>query len=256
MSSPLQNDNFSQQIESDSKITFHEQTPKIILFISIMFLLAPIGNFSLSFHFLNIPNWYDPATFLKLLRLIETWDWIWNILVFISGALLLFRRKLAWLAATVSLIIVIISNFKSFFGSGAGPLNFSHLSICMIGTLSALAIILHFRFPYLDRRDNWLKLNRRKKVEMNTQILFQGDSKLDVQLTNISRSGAFVKIGIGNSSSLKPGELITLKLGQDFDVICVIKFKSDAGLGLQFSEQNPPLIFGKIKSYFDNISSD
>lgn len=131
-----------------------------VYLIAILFLLAPIGNILISFAGSGVANWYSVDILFPFLKTIPFMDWLWLGLLFLTGVLLFRPHKLTWSLAIFSLLMVLIINAFRIFTADQNSIDpiflkvFSVLAI--ICTLGLLVIAAYFRFPYLDRRAQWL----------------------------------------------------------------------------------------------------
>ncbi len=134
--------------------------PYGIYFLATLFILAPLGNIFISFSGAGIENWYQPQIFYSLMRTITAIDWAWLSLLIITGVFLFKPHKLSWSLAIVTLLIVLCITAFRVFQADTNSIEphflkiFSLLSVII--TLGVLVIAFYFRFPYLDRRTEWL----------------------------------------------------------------------------------------------------
>ncbi len=134
--------------------------PYGIYFLATLFILAPLGNILISFSGAGIENWYQPQIFYSLMRTITAIDWAWLSLLIITGVFLFKPHKLSWSLAIVTLLIVLGITAFRVFQADTNSIEphflkiFSLLSVII--TLGVLVIAFYFRFPYLDRRTEWL----------------------------------------------------------------------------------------------------
>ncbi|RYZ80328.1 MAG: PilZ domain-containing protein, partial [Proteobacteria bacterium] len=131
-----------------------------IYIIAVLFMIAPLGNILISFAGSGVENWYTPSMFVQLLATIPATDWLWLAGVFISGVALLIRHKTTWMFAVVVLLLVLGMNTMRAFNledAGVNP-EFvrAQILISIFVTFSVLIIAFYARFPYLDRRQQWL----------------------------------------------------------------------------------------------------
>ncbi len=134
--------------------------PTGVYLIAILFLLAPIGNILISFAGSGVTNWYNPSVLGPFLRTIPGLDWLWLTLLFFTGVLLFRPHKLTWSLAILMLFMVLSINAYRLFNVDGNSINPTFLKVfsilAIICTLSVLVISFYFRFPYLDRRAQWL----------------------------------------------------------------------------------------------------
>lgn len=209
--------------------------PVGVYFLAVLFLLAPIGNIFISFAGSGLQNWYEPTIFFALLQTVPLLDWLWLTLLFITGILLFRPHKLSWSIAIGVLVVVLIMNAFRIFSADANSIDpiflkvFSLLAI--ICTLSVLVIAFYFRFPYLDRRSQWVSTkpssDRRTAVRF-TELDRRDDPSSDAKFFNIrtsvdcsgqkamteSLSETGCRISFDHPSAFKKGDNVTLKFSE------------------------------------------
>ncbi|WP_374030177.1 PilZ domain-containing protein [Bdellovibrio bacteriovorus] len=170
--------------------------PTGVFFLAFLFMLAPLGNLLLSFAASGVPGWYEIPVLKAFLQTVSPLDWFWLSLLFITGILLLKPHKTTWTLAIVSLCFVLTINCYRFFTKDFAPdstLVQWQLVLSSILTFTILILALYFRFPYLDRRAQWLfptahRYSFRTPVDVVAQDIFQGVTE------SISVSGARVRL--------------------------------------------------------------
>lgn len=169
--------------------------PTGVYIIAALFLLAPFGNILISFAGSGVRNWYDLSVILPFLQSIPALDWVWLGLLFVTGLLLFRPHKLSWSIAIFTLLLVLGINAYRIFNVDANSIDpvflkvFSVLAI--ICTLSVLVIASYFRFPYLDRRSNWL--SNTKRFDARTPVVAEG---LKAVTESISATGCRISFDI------------------------------------------------------------
>ena len=186
--------------------------PVGIYILAILFILAPIGNILISFGGSGVEGWYHPEIFPKLAAEIPLADWLWLFAIFIVGVALLLRHKSAWMAAVIVLLIVLVMNTFRAFNIDESALNaeFVRVQILMsiLVTFSVLIIAFYARYPYLDRRQQWMfPTAHRYDVKTSVTVHIAGDVKGVTQ----SVSSAGVRI-------LMPKVVDALKHAKDLEV--------------------------------------
>lgn len=182
--------------------------PVGVYFIAALFLLAPIGNILISFAGSGVDNWHNFGVLLPFLQSIPALDWIWLGLLFVTGILLFRPHKLSWSIAIFTLLLVLAINAYRLFNVDTNSIDpvflkvFSILAI--ICTLSVLVISFYFRFPYLDRRANWLTNVRRFDIRTPATV---GDVKAVTE--SISYTGC--RLSFDTPPELKREEVIRIK---------------------------------------------
>lgn len=148
--------------------------PTGVYIIAILFLLAPIGNIAISFAGSGVTGWYKLNVFLPFLQSVPAIDWVWLSLVFISGVLLFRPHKLSWSIAIITLFLVLAINAYRLYQVDSNSIDLNFLKVfsvmAIVCTLSILVIAFYFRFPYLDRRSNWIGNIQRYDMRTNAVI--------------------------------------------------------------------------------------
>jgi len=131
-----------------------------IYILALLFMLAPLGNILISLAGSGVDRWYYPSQFVQLIETIPFADWLWLAGIFIAGISLMMRHKSAWLIAVVALFIVLGMNTYRAFTIDETVLNpeFVRMQILVsiLVTFSVLIIAFYARYPYLDRRQQWM----------------------------------------------------------------------------------------------------
>ncbi len=172
--------------------------PLLIKAIVIGLILAPIGNFAATFSALGIPDWYYPHQYIKLVANVSPIDLAWNLLLFVSGILLLLRRKLAWAIAVFAIFAALAANFYNWYYDTTN-LNSGFFALTSLGSLAMIGVLFYFRYPHLDRRDRWLSSNTRHPVTVKVEIL--APVAISAMLINISATGALLEVPEANIGS-------------------------------------------------------
>ncbi len=168
--------------------------PTGMCLMAILFILAPLGNLLISFVSSEFVN--SQSGFLSFAQSVSNLDWMWLGLLFLTGVLLLRAHKATWTLAIGSLMLVLFINLYRW---GNGEFSDSGLFVhgqlfmsCLI-TAFVLLLAFYFRFPYLDRRAQWLfpaaaRYEFRTPVNVVAQDIFEGVTE------SISASGARVRL--------------------------------------------------------------
>lgn len=131
-----------------------------IYILALLFMVAPLGNIFLSLAGSGVDQWYEFDILKQLLLSIPFADWLWLGGVFIAGCTLLMRHKSAWMLAVLVLGLVLVMNTYRAFTLDDSILNpeFVRMQILVsiLVTFSVLIIAFYARYPYLDRRQQWM----------------------------------------------------------------------------------------------------
>jgi len=204
-----------------------------VLLLSICFLLAPFGNMAISFHMMNIPGWYNPGTFFSLFRSLSNLDFALSASIVVTGFLLLFRRKIAWTMAIATLLFSLALNlFLIFQNMNVQGRMIPQALASAISSLSIGFLIFRFRYPYLDRRDNWSTVHRRHKVRIPCEATIP--FAMSMIIGNISKSGAFLNVEESQLARLSIGNLVKLQIEADFLLEGNIIHKKADGFAIRF----------------------
>lgn len=165
--------------------------PVGIYILAILFVLAPIGNILISFAGSGINNWYEPSVFMAFLQSIPAWDWAWLLLLIITGILLFRPHKLSWSFAIFTLVLILVVNAVRLHSADTNSIDPGYLKIfsalALLCTIGVLVIAFYFRFPYLDRRADWVK--NLERYDIKTTAVVEG---VTCQTESISLSGCRV----------------------------------------------------------------
>lgn len=179
-----------------------------VYMIATLFLLAPFGNILISFAGSNIQNWYDLSVIVPFLLSIPAFDWIWLGLLFVTGLLLFRPHKLSWSLAIFTLFAILSINAYRLYHIDANSIDPIFLKIfsvlAIICTLAVLVVAFYFRFPYLDRRANWLSSDRR--FDLRTAVLVQ-----DMKAVTESVSYSGCRFSFDVPCPYSRGERVSLK---------------------------------------------
>lgn len=182
--------------------------PTGVYIIATLFLLAPFGNILISFAGSQVHNWYDLSVLGPFLQSIPALDWIWLGLLFVTGLLLFRPHKLSWSLAIFTLLLVLSINAYRLYhidGNSIDPVFLKVFSLlAIICTLAVLVISFYFRFPYLDRRANWI--TNEKRFDLRTPASVDGVKAIT---ESISFTGC--RLSFDQPCHLKKGERVQIK---------------------------------------------
>lgn len=181
----------SQDQSSDLK------QPVGIYILALLFMLAPLGNIILSFAGSGVDNWYYPREFFELMQTIPVMDWLWLGGIFISGAALLARHKSAWLVAVVALLLVLVMNTYRAFTIDETILNPEfvrvQILVSILVTFSVLIIAFYARYPYLDRRQQWM-FPTAHRYDVKTSVVVHTGGDLAGVTESVSTAGIRIRL--------------------------------------------------------------
>jgi hypothetical protein len=170
----------------------HLKKPTGVLILACLFLIAPFGNLLISFAGSGVKDWYNPSVMFGFVSTVSMLDWCWLSLLFITGLFLLRPHKTSWSLAIITLLVVLgINTYRAYSGTlgRSGDFVKWQLGISFVVTLVVLVIAFYFRFPYLDRRAQWLfptahRFEIKTPADVVAQEIFEGVTE------SLSHSGA------------------------------------------------------------------
>lgn len=164
-----------------------------VYILALLFIFAPIGNILISFAGSGVQNWYEPSVINAFLQSIPLWDWLWLSLLVLAGILLFRPHKLSWSFAIFTLILVLAINAFRLYSTDNNSIDPNYLRVfsivALLCTLGVLTIAFYFRFPYLDRRADWVK--NIERYDAVTDILIDGSHG---QTESISVTGCRLRL--------------------------------------------------------------
>lgn len=205
--------------------------------LATLFLLAPLGNILISFAGSGVQSWYLPSVFFPFLQSIPVMEWSWLSLLFLTGLLLFRPHKLSWSVAIFTLLLVLsINAYRLYYGdsNSIDPVFLKVFSLlAMICTLSVLIIAFYFRFPYLDRRANWL--TNTKRFDIRTIAICSG---IKAFTESISYTGC--RISFNKPNTFLTHDVVRLQFPEisKIEVETVVIEKLEFGVRVEFVNLN------------------
>jgi len=183
-----------------------------IYILALLFMLAPLGNILVSFAGSGVTNWYYPSEFIELIKTIPAMDWLWLAGIFVAGLALLLRHKSAWMVAVFALLIVLAMNTYRAFTIDETVLNPEfvrvQILISILVTFSVLIIAFYARYPYLDRRQQWM-FPTAHRYDVKTPVIVHTGGDLAGLTESISTAGIRIRLA-------KPAESLKGKTEIEF----------------------------------------
>lgn len=180
----------SQEQSSDLK------QPIGIYILALLFMMAPLGNILVSFAGSGVTNWYHPAAFFELVKTIPAMDWLWLAGIFVAGFALLVRHKSAWLVAVMALLVVLAMNTYRAFTIDETVLNPEfvrvQILISILVTFSVLIIAFYARYPYLDRRQQWM-FPTAHRYDVKTPVIVHTGGNMSGTTESVSTAGIRIR---------------------------------------------------------------
>ncbi len=209
--------------------------PTGVYILAFLFLLAPIGNIIISFAGSGVSNWYEPNVFSAFLLTIPGFEWLWLGLLFISGILLFRPHKLSWSLAIFTLVAILFLNIYRMYLGDENSIDIKYLKVfsvvALLCTLGVLVIAFYFRFPYLDRRANWVK--NIERFDLVTPITV---NNINGKTTSISLTGC--RIQLETNSNFKINEILSLVVTEIFNQTLKAQVVESSGTDLRVEFNN------------------
>lgn len=161
-----------------------KQRPWEITLISIVYILAPVGNI-LQAMFVN------HYTFGSLIQHLKVIDWIILISYPVIGILVFSVKKWGWYLFIAFSFILIVLNVIGYIRNP----NYSFVMLIVFNILiiavTALFFNKHVMSPYFNPRVRWWEVPARFKLNL-TATLHSDQTIIESQILDISKSGCFV----------------------------------------------------------------
>lgn len=219
--------------------------PTGVYLIAILFLLAPIGNILISFAGSGVNNWYDLGVLIPFVQSIPAFEWVWLGLLFLTGVLLFRPHKLSWSIAIITLLLILSINAYRLYHVDLNSIDPTFLKVfsllAIICTLSVLVISFYFRFPYLDRRANWL--TTAKRFDIRTGVLI---NNFKSSTESLSQTGC--RLSFDQHRDFKNDEIVKLKFAEIPDVEIQAKVIESLEFGVRVEFTN---LSGEVKNKFE-----
>ena len=183
--------------------------------VALLFVVAPLANIVVSFAGAGVNQWYRPAQFFALVWTIALVDWIWIAGTIISGVALFLRHKSTWLIAVTSLVIVLLWNgYRALkLEPTATDAEFVRVQIifAVVVSLSILVIGFYARYPYLDRRQQWI-FPTAQRFSVRTPVVVHAGRDFAGLTESVSSAGLLVRLAEPTELPGNPTEVeLTLK---------------------------------------------
>jgi hypothetical protein len=162
-----------------------KQRPWEIILISVIYILAPIGNI-LQAMFIN------HSTFPDLIHQFKVIDWLILISYPVIGVLVFTVKKWGWYLFIAFSFILIILNVIGYLRN----VNYSFVMLIVFNVLivgiTALFFSRHVMSPYFNPRVRWWEVPARFKLNL-TATLHSDQNIIESQILDISKTGCFVQ---------------------------------------------------------------
>ena len=147
---------------------------------------------------------------------IQVFSWISWVFVFLAGVSLMIRHKSSWVIGLVLCMAFVVSTgFNLVKGIGVVPpsISVAQLLDCLLVVFIVATVFSLFRYPYLDRRQNWFAPTG-DRFEVSMSLLVNG---LKGETTDLSYTGAKIRVADGE---FKKGDSIRIQLVDVNDIQC------------------------------------
>ena len=149
-------------------------------------------------------------------------NWVGWVSVFGAGLTLMIRPKLSWVLGMILCGIFVISTLVSLF-KGFGvvdpAISTARVLDCLLVLFIVGTVFSFFRYPYLDRRQNWFAPTGDRFVVVTPVVL---NGKVNGETVDLSYTGARISVPEG-VESFKKDQVLTLVLSEINDIQCKAK---------------------------------
>ncbi len=145
-------------------------------------------------------------------------NWLSWIFVFGAGVTLMIRHKSSWIIG-IALCAAFVLNTSYHLVqelSVVDPIvSSARLLDCLIVVFIVVTVFSFFRYPYLDRRQNWFAPTGDRYVVMTSVML---DGKTEAQTVDLSYTGA--RISVPEGATYEKGQAVSIQLSEINDIQC------------------------------------
>lgn len=149
-------------------------------------------------------------------------NWVGWVSVFGAGMTLMIRHKLSWVVGMILCGVFVISTLVSLF-KGFGivdpVISTARVLDCFLVLFIVGTVFSFFRYPYLDRRQNWFAPTGDRFVVVTPVVL---NGKVNGETVDLSYTGARISVPEGVESFQKD-QVMTLVLSEINDIQCKAK---------------------------------
>lgn len=161
------------------------------------------------------------------------------VMIFFAGVSLLIRHKFSWMLGVISCTLFAVLAGYDILQGGSFRNDFFgfilQVTVLFFVVFVVVMTLLFFRYPYLDRRQNWLSPTA-NRYEVSIEALVNGVS---YTVKDISYTG--VQLRVSSAGAFEVGEVLVLQFPDISDLTCkgrVIRAEGEA-LHLEFVEMAP-----------------
>lgn len=228
--------------------------PMGVYIIGLIFLLSPLANILFSLYSSGESAWYILSNAMASIQGIYWFEWIWLSLLSLVGVLLLKNHRTSWLMAMFALTLIIFLNIYRFFYPPAGQANFAdiYLVSSVLATGAMWILAFYFRYPYIDRRSQWL-MAPANRYETRTSVQVLANDIYDGITESISISGVRVILqrDLGESQAKMRFMDILLPNIQNIKITCEVVDYTGNVLRMRFRRlhsKNRAILMSWLKS--------
>nr|BFD63496.1 hypothetical protein BdHM001_21770 [Bdellovibrio sp. HM001] len=165
-------------------------------------------------------------------------NWLSWIFVFGAGVTLMIRHKSSWILGVVLCAAFVVNTSYHLiqeFNTVDPIISSARLLDCLIVVFIVGTVFSFFRYPYLDRRQNWFAPTGDRYV-VATSVLLEG--RVEAQTVDLSYTGA--RIAVPEGVSYQKGQTVSVQLSEINDIQCAAKVIDLQGgiLRLHFADLN------------------
>ncbi|WP_413568223.1 PilZ domain-containing protein [Bdellovibrio sp. HCB117] len=157
----------------------------------------------------------------------QIFSWVGWLLIFGAGVSLMIRHKSSWLLGIVLCALFVLNTGYGLIRDmeHVDPLiSTAKLLDCLLVLFIVGTVSYFFRYPYLDRRQNWFAPTG-ERFSITTPVMLNG---IETQTLDLSYTGA--RIAVPGGASYKAGDKLALQFTDINDIQCsakVIDVKAD-----------------------------
>ncbi|WP_373997752.1 PilZ domain-containing protein [Bdellovibrio bacteriovorus] len=150
----------------------------------------------------------------------QIFSWVGWLLIFGAGVSLMIRHKSSWLLGIVLCALFVLNTGYGLIRDmeHVDPLiSTAKLLDCLLVLFIVGTVSYFFRYPYLDRRQNWFAPTG-ERFSIATPVILNGT---ETQTLDLSYTGA--RIAVPNAASYKAGDKLSVQFTDINDIQCSAK---------------------------------
>lgn len=149
-------------------------------------------------------------------------NWVGWVSVFGAGLTLMIRHKSSWVIGVLLCIVFVVSTLMSLikgFGVVDPVISSARVLDCLLVLFIVGTVFSFFRYPYLDRRQNWFAPTGDRFV-VATPVVLNGN--INGETVDLSYTGARIFVG-ESSQDFQKNQVLTVVLSEINDIQCKAK---------------------------------